>query len=99
MLEVNQVLKLIDLNIEDLDELFKDFNVLDTQASSLTPSAVKGEEEQKNLILVYASGAALFFALILVVVISLCFAQRAKYQRQLKALTANAYGTETTYLS
>ncbi|CAG7830108.1 unnamed protein product [Allacma fusca] len=98
VLEVNQVLKLIDLNIEDLDELFKEFNVLDTQASSLTLSSPKGQEEKKNLILVYASGAAIFFALILIVVISLCFAQRAKYQRQLKALTANAYGSSSTII-
>lgn len=93
VLEVEDVLKLIDLNIEELDELFKDFNVLDTQGSTYVIAANKALDDTKNLFLVYATGSALFLALLLLVVISLCFAQRAKYQRQLKAATANAYGT------
>ncbi|ODN06167.1 Cadherin-23 [Orchesella cincta] len=93
VLEVQEVLKLIDLNIEELDDLFKDFNVLDTQGSTYVLAANKASEDTKSLFLVYATGSALFLALLLLVVISLCFAQRAKYQRQLKAATANAYGT------
>ena len=93
VLEVQDVLKLIDLNIEELDDLFKDFNVLDTQGSTYVIAANKALDDTKSLFLVYATGSALFLALLLLVVISLCFAQRAKYQRQLKAATANAYGT------
>jgi len=87
-------LRLIDLNIEQLDDLFKEFNILDTQASTYSPITAKGQgrSETKNLVLAYAAGTALFLALVLIVVIFLCFAQRAKYQRQLKAATANAYG-------
>jgi cadherin 23 len=95
VLEAEEVLKLIDLNIEELDDLFKEFNVLDTQKSTFTVGATftKGQEETKNLFLVYATGTALFLALLLLVVISLCFAQRSKYQKQLKAATTNAYGS------
>ncbi|CAL8106930.1 unnamed protein product [Orchesella dallaii] len=98
VLEVEEVLKLIDLNIEELDDLFKDFNVLDTQGSTYVLAANKAAEDTKSLFLVYATGSALFLALLLLVVISLCFAQRAKYQRQLKAATANAYGSSSTIL-
>lgn len=104
VLEADEVLKLIDLNIEELDDLFKEFNVLDTQKSTYTvggPGAtlIKGREETKNLFLVYATGTALFLALLLLVVISLCFAQRSKYQRQLKAATTNAYGSYFNFAS
>ena len=101
VLEVDQVLKLIDLNIEELDDLFKEFNVLDTQASTLTMTATsKGLGEGRNLFLAYASGTALFLAVVLFVVVSLCFAQRAKYQRQLKAATAAHFGIPAlTYVS
>lgn len=100
VLEADEVLKLIDLNIEELDDLFKEFNVLDTQKSTFTVGATfatKGREETKNLFLVYAIGTALFLALLLLVVISICFAQRSKYQRQLKAATTNAYGSYVNF--
>ena len=96
VLEAEEILKLIDLNIEEFDPIFKEFNVLDTQKSALPVGATtltKGGEETKNLFLVYSTGTALFLALLLLVVISLCFAQRSKYQRQLKAASANAYGS------
>ncbi|XP_035709581.1 cadherin-23-like isoform X3 [Folsomia candida] len=101
VLEADEVLKLIDLNIEELDDLFKEFNVLDTQKSTFTVGATfatKGREETKNLFLVYAIGTALFLALLLLVVISICFAQRSKYQRQLKAATTNAYGSSASII-
>jgi cadherin 23 len=107
VLEAEEVLKLIDLNIEELDDLFKEFNVVDTQAStyfkkSLSASGKSAgddgtEDETRSLVLTYATGTALFLALVLFVVLSLCFAQRAKFQRQLKAATTNAYGTYSNF--
>jgi len=101
VLEAEEVLKLIDLNIEELDDLFKEFNVVDTQASSyklvVSGKSVEGSEETRSLVLAYATGTALFLALVLFVVLALCFAQRAKFQRQLKAATTNAYGTYSNF--
>jgi len=101
VLEVAEVLRLIDLKIEELDELFKEFNVIDTQGSTISPRRSKGlSGEGRSLFLVYASGTAAFLALLLLVVISIACAQRSKYQRRLKAATANAYGTpDLTYIS
>lgn len=95
VLEVEEALHLIDLKIEELDSLFQEFHVLDTQGVSLSPRRVeKGlSAEGRSLFLVYASGTAAFLGLLLLVVISLACAQRSKYQRRLKAATANAYGT------
>lgn len=74
---------------------FLEFNVVDTEATSLPLLPAKDLSENRNILLVYASGSAIFLTILLFVVVSLCFAQRSKFQRQLKAATANSYGNIT----
>jgi hypothetical protein len=69
-----------------------EFNVVDTEAATLPLIPAKEHVESKNIVIVYATGSAIFLTVLLFVVVSLCFAQRAKFQRQLKAATANSYG-------
>ncbi|CAH0391322.1 unnamed protein product [Bemisia tabaci] len=89
VLEVEQVLHLIDLNIEKLDSLFKDFNVLDTQAAELVRTAGTSD----NVATVWLIGTTIFLSLLLLVIVCLCLAQRARYRRQLKAATVTAFSS------
>ncbi|KAM8704917.1 hypothetical protein ACLKA7_009385 [Drosophila subpalustris] len=86
--EVSEVLKLIDTHIENLDELFKDLNVLDTQpaeAQLLTAGPVKGA------MFVWLIFTNLFMASLLVVTLALCASQRKGYKRQLRAAKVNIF--------
>ena len=88
ILEVSQVLQLVDRNIEKLDNLFKDFNVLDTQPAQ---SQSMAQFEQAGTTLWLAT-LTLFLAGLLIVCVGLCLSQRASYQRQLKAANATPFG-------
>ncbi|KAL1123291.1 hypothetical protein AAG570_002377 [Ranatra chinensis] len=91
ILDVHQVLRMIDQNIEHLDTLFKEFNVLDTQAAE---ALVAGRViEGDGVIVMWLAGSTIFLALLLLVVISLCLSQRSSYRRQLKAATIAAFGS------
>ncbi|XP_044252213.1 cadherin-23 [Drosophila takahashii] len=86
--EVSEVLKLIDSHIESLDGLFKELNVLDTQAAEaqlLTAGPVRGP------LFVWLVFTNLFLATLLVVTIALCASQRNGYRRQLRAAKVNIF--------
>lgn len=89
ILDVADVLKLVDGNIERLDDLFKEFNVLDTQPAEallLTGQFKKGQ------ILIWLIFSNVFVAALLIIVASLCLSQRTSYGRQLRAARVNTFG-------
>ncbi|XP_063618733.1 cadherin-23 [Cydia splendana] len=93
VLEVNQVLQLVDKNIEQLDDLFKEFNVLDTQPAeyqSLTVDTITS-----NQTVFWLVWTTLFLTVLLVLAVMMCLSQRADYVRRLKAATATAYSSPT----
>ncbi|KAJ2950157.1 hypothetical protein O0L34_g11512 [Tuta absoluta] len=89
VLEVEQVLRIVDKNIEQLDDLFKEFNVLDTQPAEFSP--LRAETLSSNQTVFWLVWTALFLAVLLVLAITACITQRADYVRKLKAATATAY--------
>ncbi|XP_063244010.1 cadherin-23 [Bacillus rossius redtenbacheri] len=95
IMEVSDVLWLIDQNIERLDRLFKDFNVLDTQPAEA--QLLKGDSEV--MMLTWLAGSTLFLGLLLVLVTSICLSQRLRFQRQLKAATVAAFGSNESDLN
>uniref|UniRef100_A0A2A4J8L9 Cadherin domain-containing protein n=1 Tax=Heliothis virescens TaxID=7102 RepID=A0A2A4J8L9_HELVI len=93
VLEVDQVLKLVDKNIEQLDDLFKEFNVLDTQPAEYQP--LTAETLSSNQTVFWLVWTTLFLSVLLVLTIMMCLSQRADYVRRLKAATATAYSSPT----
>lgn len=89
VIEVSEVLRLVDQNIEQLDELFKDFNVLDTQASEALLLQAEFGNPQTIIWLVMIN---LIMGALLIIVMTLCLSQRTNYRRELKAARVNAYG-------
>lgn len=88
IIEVDEVLRLVDQNTEKLDELFKEFNVLDTQPGG--PLALKAAKSANTTF--WLTAATLFLLLLLLLCLALCINQRQTYHRKLKAATATAYG-------
>ncbi|XP_059472366.1 cadherin-23 [Neocloeon triangulifer] len=97
IMDVAEALRRVDLNIEKLDALFKEFNVLDTQPAEA--QALRAEPE--NMLLFYFFFATVFLSILLVLTLSLCLVQRTRYLRQIKAATVNAFvgATPTVRLS
>ncbi|XP_067141770.1 cadherin-23 isoform X2 [Centruroides vittatus] len=95
IMDVNTVLSLLDRNIEFLDELFKEFNVLESEAAkdTIVMASVEGQ------VRAWLIGLAVFLAIMLVLVISLCLTQRSRYERKLKAATATAFGSQDSALN
>ncbi|XP_026315340.1 cadherin-23 [Hyposmocoma kahamanoa] len=93
VLEVDQVLRIVDKNIEQLDELFKEFNVLDTQPAEYQP--LLADTLSSNQTVFWLVWTSLFLAVLLVLSIMMCLSQRADYMRRLKAATATAYSSGT----
>ncbi|XP_063377540.1 cadherin-23 [Cydia fagiglandana] len=93
VLEVNQVLQLVDKNIEQLDDLFKEFNVLDTQPAEYQPLTV--DTITSNQTVFWLVWTTLFLTVLLVLSVMMCLSQRADYVRRLKAATATAYSSPT----
>ncbi|XP_049868235.1 cadherin-23 [Pectinophora gossypiella] len=93
VLEVDQVLKIVDKNIEQLDDLFKEFNVLDTQPAEYQP--LTAETLSSNQTVYWLVWSTLFLAVLLVLSLMMCLSQRADYVRRLKAATATAYSSPT----
>ena len=89
IIEVSEVLRLVDQNIEQLDVLFKEFNVLDTQASEALVLQAEFGNAQMIIWLVMIN---LAMGALLIIVITLCLSQRTNYRRELKAARVNAYG-------
>ncbi|CAG9818294.1 unnamed protein product [Phaedon cochleariae] len=90
IVEVDEVLRLVDQNTEKLDELFKDFNVLDTQPGGTL--ALKSQLQNANTTF-WLSVSCLFLILLLLLCLALCVNQRQTYHRKLKAATATAYAS------
>lgn len=85
------MLTLIDKNIEYLNELYKEFHVLSSEAAYLplgTSALIDPEDQIRTGLL----GISTFLTLILILVIALCLNQRNRYKRQLKAATVAAFG-------
>ncbi|XP_053612756.1 cadherin-23 [Plodia interpunctella] len=93
VLEVEQVLKIVDKNIEQLDGLFKEFNVLDTQPAEYQP--LTAETLSSNQTVFWLVWTALLLAVLLALAVMTCLTQRADYIRRLKAATATAYSSPT----
>uniref|UniRef100_A0A8D8Q5N3 Cadherin-23 n=1 Tax=Cacopsylla melanoneura TaxID=428564 RepID=A0A8D8Q5N3_9HEMI len=91
VMEVDTVLKMIDLNIEQLDGLFKDFNVLDTQGAEALPILRAGTMDQVTWL--WFAGVITFLILLIIVIVGICVTQRKYYQRQIKAATVTAFGS------
>ncbi|KAG5318093.1 CAD86 protein, partial [Pseudoatta argentina] len=88
ILEVSEVLELVDRNIEKLDNLFKEFNVLDTQPAKPEP-IIQYEQAGTTLWLLTLT---LFLGALLILCVALCLSQRASFRRQLKAANASPFG-------
>lgn len=97
IIDVDKVLTLIDNNIEYLDELYKEFHVLSSEAAHLplTGSALIDPIDQVRTGLM---GVSSFLGLILILVIALCLNQRTRYERQLKAATVSAFNGSPLHL-
>lgn len=89
ILEVPDILKMIDLNIESLNDLFKEFNVIDTQPAEALP--LTGAFGTKGPMIVTLIVSNLFIGALLIVILGLCVTQRSNYRRQLKAARVNTY--------
>lgn len=89
IMDVSDVLKSIDGNIERLDNLFKDFNVLDTQPAE---ALLLTGEFKKGQIMIWLIFSNVFIAALLIIVASLCLSQRTNYRRQLRAARVNTFG-------
>ncbi|XP_063975231.1 cadherin-23 isoform X2 [Diachasmimorpha longicaudata] len=93
--DVSQVLELVDRNIEKLDDLFKEFNVLDTQPAQ-SSQIVQYEQTATTLWLL---ALTIFLGALLMLCIALCLSQRASFQRQLKAANASPFsGTDSEFI-
>jgi len=89
VIDVNHVLNIVDQNIEKLDGVFKEFDVLDTQPAEA--SALKGRSAGAQVL--WLLGVIVFLGIMLLLVLSLCFSQRSRYQRAIKAATTAAFST------
>jgi hypothetical protein len=89
IIEVSEVLRLVDEHIEQLDELFKEFNVLDTQASDALVLQAEFGNPQMIIWLVMIN---LIMGALLIIIVTLCLSQRTNYRRELKAARVNAFG-------
>jgi len=89
IIEVTDVLRLVDQNIEQLDDLFKEFNVLDTQASE---ALVLASEFGNPQMIIWMAMINLITVVLLFIVMTLCLSQRTNFKRELKAARVNAFG-------
>lgn len=89
VIDVHHVLNMVDQNIEKLDGLFKEFDVLDTQPAEASALKSRSSSAQAMWLL----GVIVFLAIMLLLVLSLCFSQRSRYKRAIKAATTTAFGS------
>lgn len=94
IIEVTDVLRMVDKNIEKLDDLFKQFNVLDTQPSEALLYSAEFGNPQMIIWLVMVN---LIMGALLVVVVTLCLSQRTNYRRELKAARVDAFGEKCEF--
>ncbi|CAG9764226.1 unnamed protein product [Ceutorhynchus assimilis] len=89
ILEVPDVLKLVDQNTENLNELFKQFNVLDTQPGKSL--MLRSKDQVLPTSIAWLTAVSMFLLLMVLLILALFVTQRQAYQRKLKAATATAY--------
>ena len=75
---------MIDYKTEELDPIFKEFNVLHTER--VDPTFVKAMSDD-TVIILWLIGFNVFQGLLIILILTLCYNQRAKYKRRLKAAT------------
>ncbi|KPM07825.1 cadherin-23-like protein [Sarcoptes scabiei] len=90
IMEVNSILLLIDKNIDYLDDLYKEFNVLISEPTTMAEPFMEWEDQLKAGL----AGISAFLFLLLILVVSLCLNQKSRYERQLKAATVPIFGHE-----
>merc|ERR1712241_1316166 len=81
----SQVLRMIDYKTEELDPIFKEFNVLHTEG--VDPSFIKAAISDDTVIIFWLVGFNVFQGILIILILTLCYNQRAKYKRRLKAAT------------
>ena len=98
VMEVADTLKAIDLKAVELDAFFKEFNVLLTEEGSEAAglTALRLHQTSQTVIIFWLLGACAFVVVLLCVTVCACLTQRARYARQLKAVTARAFLEEPT---
>ena len=98
VMEVADTLKAIDLKAVELDPFFKEFNVLLTEEGSEAAglTALRLHQTSQTVIIFWLLGACAFVVVLLCVTVCACLTQRARYARQLKAVTARAFLEEPT---
>lgn len=84
VMEVDQVLRMIDYKTEELDPIFKEFNVLHTEG--VDPTYVKAMT-QETVIILWLIGINVFQVILIILILFLCYNQRQKYRRRMKAAT------------
>lgn len=107
IIEVSDVLRMVDQNIEKLDDLFKVRYSLSrwlhfTHSFCSQDFNVLDTQASEALLLTAQFGnpqmviwlvvVNLFLGALLIVTVTLCLSQRTNYQRELKAARVNAYG-------
>uniref|UniRef100_A0A0K2V387 Putative LOC100748423 [Bombus impatiens] n=1 Tax=Lepeophtheirus salmonis TaxID=72036 RepID=A0A0K2V387_LEPSM len=92
VLDVEKVLKLIDYKTEELDPVFKDFNVLYTD--SVEPKFLyrKSSFASEQNVIFWLIGLLGIASLLLFLVICLCLKQKQKFRRRLRAATTSVGG-------
>eukprot|EP00095_Tigriopus_kingsejongensis_P008988 snap_masked-scaffold783_size97670-processed-gene-0.6 protein:Tk08988 transcript:snap_masked-scaffold783_size97670-processed-gene-0.6-mRNA-1 annotation:"PREDICTED: uncharacterized protein LOC100879829" len=90
VLEVDEVLKLIDYRTEELVDIFREFNVINTEG--VDPTHVRAALTGSPVNMSWLIGLCIFLALMLVLVLALCICQRQRYLRKLRAATTLALG-------
>lgn len=86
--EVAEVLHLVDRHIEHLDDLFKEFNVLDTQpfeAQMLVGTV------NRDMMFVWLVFSNVFIGILLGLTLMICFSQKKSFKRELRAAKVIGY--------
>ena len=97
VMEVRDVLKLIDMRTEELDPVFREFNVLHTEGASPVQALRAGQfATTETVVILWLAGLCAFLFALLVLVTGLWLHQRSKYVRKLRAATCGQ--TPTTQL-
>ena len=92
VMEVSNVLRMIDYKTEELDPIFKEFNVLYTEGVDPFVKAMSHD----TVMVLWLVGINIFQAFLIVLILILCYNQRQKYKRRLKAATiGNTIITDT----
>ncbi|GAB6026551.1 hypothetical protein CHUAL_012969 [Chamberlinius hualienensis] len=95
ILDVKSVTKLVDQHIRDLNELFQEYNVIEAKPAVASDLNASSEE----ILIAWLIGSSTCLAVLFVVAISVCVTQRRRYQRQIKAATVLAFGSQESNLS